>query len=299
VGDDDEKAPLLSIRSYGAGRTLAFTGEADGEHTGPFGQWSGSGAFYSALARYVAGPDTATAAGFMIVTRPVDGGLEISAYADADDKSVLAGEGLAVKVMRSRQGKGTTVDEIRLSWKATDVQSAVIPVSGSETVLPVVVLPDGGTRPLPPYRLPYSAEFRADNGEGGELLAKIASLTGGARVADVASAWDRMGYGKSRVEWAPWLYVAAAFLFLLVVVERRTGWIAGALAGRSQLAAEDISPSGRNRAPTGKALRREKSFDVTPGATPGPELPPPVPKTGEESSIFAKAKQRAGSRTGH
>ena len=26
VGDDDEKAPLLSIRSYGSGRTLAFAG---------------------------------------------------------------------------------------------------------------------------------------------------------------------------------------------------------------------------------------------------------------------------------
>ena len=302
VGDDENEAPLLSIRSYGSGRTLAFTGEADGEYTGPFGKWPGAGAFHSALARYVAGADNAMAAGLLVVTRPVDGGLEISAYADSNDKSVLAGEGLAVKVMRSRQGKGTTVDEIRLSWKAADVQSAVIPVSGSETVLPVVVLPDGGTRPLPPYRLPYSAEFRPDNGEGAELLAKIASITGGSRVADVASAWDRMGYGKSRVEWAPWLFVAAAFLFLLVVVERRTGWLAGALAGRHmKMAAEEVSPSGRDRARKGKASRRHMSSAApatAPGATPEPEPPPPVAETGEGSSIFAKAKQRAGSRTG-
>ena len=296
AGDDENEAPLLSIRSYGSGRTLAFAGEADGEHTGPFGQWSGVGAFYSALARYVAGPDTATAAGFMIVTRPVDGGLEISAYADSGDKTVVAGEGLALKVMRSRQGKGTTVDEARLTWKAADVQSAVIPVSGSETVLPVIVLPDGGTRPLPPYRLPYSAEFRTDDGEGADLLAKIASLTGGARVADVASAWERMGYGRSRVEWAPWLYVAAAVFFLLVVFERRTGWLAGALSKRHvKMAAEDVRHSGRERARNGEPSRRQVSSNDAPVAQ-APE--PPPPSEAAEGSIFAKAKQRAGSRTG-
>ena len=296
VSDDENQAPLLSIRSYGAGRTLAFTGEADGEHTGPFGKWPGSGAFYSALARSVAGPDNATAAGFMIVTRPVDGGLEISAYADSGDKSALAGEGLALKVMRSMPGMGTSVDETRLSWKAADVQSAMIPVSGSETVLPVIILPDGGTRPLPPYRLPYSAEFRPDDGEGAELLAKIASLTGGARVADVASAWDRMGYGRSRVEWAPWLYVAAAFFFLLVVVERRTGWIAGALSKRhTKMAAEDVFHSERVRARKGKPSRRQVSSNDAP-VTPAPEPPPPSEVAG--GSIFARAKQRAGSRTG-
>ncbi len=297
MGDDENEAPLLSIRSYGSGRTLAFAGEADGEYTGPFGKWSGAGAFHAALARYVAGADAAMAAGFLIVTRPVDGGLEISAYADSDDKSALAGEGLTVKVMRSRQGKGTTVDEIQLTWKAADVQSAVIPVSGAETVLPVVVLPDGGTRPLPPYRLPYSAEFRPDNGEGAELLAKIASLTGGARVADVASAWDRMGYGMSRVEWAPWLYVAAAFLFLLVVVERRTGWIAGALAGHAKLDDGARLASGGGRAPA-RTRRAPSEKMASPTNAPEPEPQPPVAETGEGSSIFAKAKQRAGSRTG-
>ena len=297
VGDDENEAPLLSIRSYGSGRTLAFAGEADGEYTGPFGKWPGAGAFHSALARYVAGADNAMAAGLLIVTRPVDGGLEIAAYADADDKSALAGEGLAVKVMRSRQGKGTTVDEIRLSWKAADVQSAVIPVSGSETVLPVVALPDGGTRPLPPYRLPYSAEFRPDNGEGAELLAKIASLTGGSRVADVASVWDRMGYGKSRVEWTPWLYVAAAFLFLLVVVERRTGWIAAALAGQAKLSdGARLAPDGGSA--TVRARRAPSEKIVSRGISPEPEPPPPATETGEGSSVFAKAKQRAGSRTG-
>ena len=296
VGDDENEAPLLSIRSYGSGRPLAFAGEADGEYTGPFGKWSGSGAFHSALARYVAGQDNATAAGFMVVTRPVDGGLEISAYADSSDKSTLAGEGLALKVMRSRPGMGTSVDETRLSWKAADLQSAVVPVSGSETVLPVIVLPDGGTRPLPPYRLPYSAEFRPDNGEGAELLAKIASLTGGARVADVASAWDRMGYGKSRVEWAPWLYVAAALFFLLVVVERRTGWIAGALAGHAKLSDGARLASDGGKAPV-RTRRAPSKKMASPDMSPEPEPPPPASEA-TESSIFTKAKQRAGSRTG-
>ena len=297
VGEDENEAPLLSIRAYGSGRTLAFAGEADGEYAGPFGQWSGAGAFYSALARYVAGSDNATAAGFMIVTRPVDGGLEISAYADSGDKTVLAEEGLALKVMRSRHGTGTIVDETRLSWKAADVQSAVIPVSGSETVLPVIVLPDGGTRPLPPYRLPYSAEFRPDNGEGAELLAKIASLTGGARVADVASAWDRMGYGRSRVEWAPWFYVAAAVFFLLVVVERRTGWIVGALSKSAKTHEGARLDPGGDSAPARTRRAPSKNF-VSSGAPPATD-PPPAMATQEGSSIFTKAKQRAGSRTGH
>ncbi len=296
VGDDENAAPLLSIRSYGAGRTLAFAGEADGEYTGPFANWGKVGAFHAALARYVAGAGDALASGFLIVSRPVDGGLEVSAYADAADRFAVAGEGLALKVMRSRPGKGTSVDETRLVWKAVDVQSAVIPVSGEETVLPVVVLPDGGTRPLPPYRLPYSAEFREDGGKGAELLARIAALTGGERLADVASAWDRMGVGRTRVEWAPWLYVAAAFVFLLVVIERRTGWLAGLAARKAK-----FNDGGHLDPGSGKAAvrtRRAQSEKVV-GPSPSPkEPPPPVTEAGEGNGVFAKAKKRAGSRTG-
>ena len=296
VGDDENEAPLLSIRSYGAGRTLAFAGEADGEYAGPFAKWGRAGAFHAALARYVAGSGEALASGFLIVSRPIDGGLEVSAYADAADKSVVAGEGLVLKVMRSRPGKGTSVDEMRLVWKAADVQSAVIPVSGAETVLPVVVLPDGNTRPLPPYRLPYSAEFREDGGKGAELLARIAALTGGGRLVDVASAWDRMGSGRTRVEWAPWLYVAAAFVFLLAIVERRTGWLAGLAAGKAK-----FSDGGRLDPGSGKATartRRAPSEKVIGPSTSPKEPPPPVMEAGEGSGVFAKAKRRAGSRTG-
>ena len=132
-------------------------------------------------------------------------------------------------------------------------------------------------------------------------MAKIASLTGGARVADVASAWDRMGYGKSRFEWAPWLYVAASVLFLLVVVERRTGWIAGAMSGRhAKMAADELSAAGRDHARPRKSIRSQMPSGDAVGAS-GPEPPAPAKEAavGEGSSIFARAKQRAGSRTGH
>lgn len=297
VSDDDNVAPLLAVRPYGAGRTLVFTGEADGEYSGPFAKWDGAGRFYSSLARYVSGPQEALSAGYLILTKPVDGGVEVTAYADAENFAAISGNGLPLKVIRTRPGAGTTVDEMRLSWKSADEMSAFIPVRGAETILPVVQLPDGGVKRLPAYRRPYSAEFKPDpDGEGEALLRRISGLTGGERVADLASIWNRMERGDVRVEVAPWFYLAAAVLFLLEIIDRRTGCLSGAVAARrptSESAAQDEAEKPRRRV---KGIRVAEPSDRN-----GAEVKSVEEHAGaaeEGDSVFAKAKQRAGTRTG-
>ena len=298
VGDDENVAPLLAVRPYGAGRTLVFTGEADGEYSGSFAKWDGAGRFYSSVARYVSGPQEALSAGYLILTKPVDGGLEVTAYADTENFAAMAGDGLPLKVIRTKPGAGTSVDEMRLSWKSSDEMSAFIPVRGAETILPVAQLPDGGVKRLPAYRRPYSSEFRPDpDGEGEALLRKISGLTGGERVADLASAWNKMDRGNVRVELSPWFYLAAALLFLLEIIDRRTGWLSGAVTARKR-AAEPDEPATAER----PRKRRAKSLRVAePSDGNGPSETPPEKAAGiaeNESGVFAKAKQRASSRTG-
>ena len=54
---DEFKGPVLSWWQAGIGRSLAYTGEADGAFTGDFGTWPGAGGALAAMARWTAGQE--------------------------------------------------------------------------------------------------------------------------------------------------------------------------------------------------------------------------------------------------
>lgn len=285
ASDDENSAPILALRNYGSGRTLSFAGEADGELSGKFAKGEGAREFYSAMARYVAGPSENEAQGFLVVPKLVSGGLEIKAYADSQNQRALAEDGLEYKLVKSAPGSGMKVVVDRLRWNSADEMSATIPLHGAETVLPVVKFPDGTVRTLPAVCLPYSPEYRPDAlGAGEDVLGKVAALTGGGKIADLTSVWDKLGKGVARIDLSPLFYALASLAFLLLVVERRLGMVSALFArgrGREPLDADDVPQGGKTRA----------------APTPQPEEAPAgkmPPKDG--GNVFDKARRRAKGR---
>ena len=55
VSVDEYKAPVLASWQAGMGRVLCYTGEADGQYTGPIAGWKNTGEFFTSLARWTAG----------------------------------------------------------------------------------------------------------------------------------------------------------------------------------------------------------------------------------------------------
>ena len=294
---DENEAPLLALRNVGAGRALAFTGEADGEISGPFAAWEHAAEFYAALGRHCAGPLHDGSSGFLVQQRLVPGGIEITAYADVSRPEVKAVDGLELNVLRHRPGDSPDAERTKLAWKTADTLSAVVPLLGAETVLPTVVHPGGVVETLPPVCLPYSGEYAPEAGlDGAAVLASMAEATGGAKLADAGLVWEKMPRSRRLVEFAAWLYLAAALLFLFEVFERRTGW----LYNRRRRAATPTGADEKDGSAPAPRRRRKKRPPAPAGvapvaAQPTSEPPADTPKSPTDSP-FAKAKQRANRR---
>ncbi len=297
---DENEAPLLALRNVGSGRSLAFTGEADGELSGPFAAWEHAAEFHAALARHCAGPLHDGASGFLVQHRLVPGGLAITAYADVSRPEVKAVGGLPINVLRQRPNGPPQVETETLAWKTADTLAAIVPLLGAETVLPAVVLPGGGVETLPPVCLPYSGEYAPESGfDGAAALSAAAAATGGAMVADAAAVWDRMSRSPRIVPLASGLYLAAALLFLVEVFERRTGW----LHNRHRRSAVPSSAGDKDESVSSPRRRRKKRPPAPSSTAPAaaPPVAPVVPASDPASepphdSPFAQAKRRASRR---
>lgn len=290
---DENGAPLVALRATGSGRSIAFTGEADGAESGAFARGPHAGEFYAALGRACAGAREHARSGFMPCLRPAPGGARLVAYADGT-KAAAAVDGLVARIVRQRPGGVPEHGEARLAWDSADALSAFVPVRGDETLLATVMLPDGTFETLPPYCLPHSAEYDAPERpeEGEETLADLAEATGGTRLAAPGEVWSLMPKTRIPFPLAPGLYLLAAAVFLLEVVERRTGILSARFA-RARRTAEPAGPEPDEAAAPARASAGHDMPQKTPPPVPGPAAPVP---TAPKPDPFARAKRRAQNR---
>jgi hypothetical protein len=123
-------------------------------------------------------------------------------------------------------GAAPAKETVALEWKNADLLEAAIPIAGRETVLNTVEISGQQPVALPPVCLPYSPEFAPDQpGRGAAALAEIATTTGGKERVEIPKIWSELPVKSRYVELAPWLLVFGTLLFLLEVLERRTGWV--------------------------------------------------------------------------
>ncbi|HTX22145.1 MAG TPA: VWA domain-containing protein [Candidatus Aquilonibacter sp.] len=318
VTDDEYKAPVVASWNAGNGRVLCYLGEADGKYSGDFAKWNQAGEFYSTLARWVAGKHQPLPDDMLLTQEIRDGVCFVQLHLDPERKADPFSNLPQVKVLHGLPGAAPAKDTVSLQWKNADLLEAAIPIAGRETVLNTVEIPGQQPVTLPPVCLPYSPEFAPDQpGRGANALAQIATTTGGEERVEIPKIWEELPVKSRYVVLAPWLLVAATILFLLEVLERRTGWVTR-FFGRRVAVAQGPAETDEAETPQAAPVRKPvfpwlvhkpkravaapaaKSKSAAPVAS-APAEPKPAPQkpATSESSIDAmrKARERAKSRT--
>lgn len=224
--EDEEHAPVLAFRRAGIGRTLAFTGELAGSHAAPLMTSKDGAEIATAIARWTLGDDGAEHAGFHFERRIEAGGIRITAVADETNPlTAVPNSGLKLVTLLDRGDEGVTRVEDSLKWESSDTLSAFVPLYGSETAFPVVMLPDGQSVTLPPACLPHPAEFHrhSDPSAGERAMRRLSERSGGRMRTAFDDIWEDLPSVRTTVPLAPWIYLLAAFAFLAFVFIRRLG----------------------------------------------------------------------------
>jgi len=226
---DEYEAPFVAAWQAGIGRSLCYTGQANGPYTGDIAQWDDVGAFFASLARWIAGTGSQLGPD-MLLTQQLDGGIcTIKLHLDPERQTEPFMELPRVTTLQGRPGSAPQTRKSSLQFVDADTLAVEIPVFGSDTFLSTVEVPGQNAVTLPAVCLPYSPEFQpADIGQGPQSLVRLAKITGGKERIDLAGIWDDLPKRPQMIALSKWLPLAAVVLLLLEVLERRTGLLTGA-----------------------------------------------------------------------
>ena len=147
--------------------------------------------------------------------------------------------------------------------------------------------------------LPYSPEYQPPKpGQGVAALERLAKSTGGCERLNLAGIWRDIPRRPRLIALAPYLLLAAVVIFLLEIVQRRTGL----LSFRRRLPVVSRQESVvRVSEKAATAVRRKAKRVVAAAADqPGPAAAPPADGSGGKegmSDALSQAQRRARKRT--
>jgi Mg-chelatase subunit ChlD len=300
ITTDEYQAPVVASWNAGNGRVLCYLGEADGKFSGDFAKWNQAGEFYATLARWVAGkhqplPDE------MLLTQEIrDGVCFVQLHLDPERKNEPFSNLPRVKILHGLPGTAPAKATVSLQWKNADLLEAAIPMAGRETVLNTVEITGQQPVTLPPACLPYSPEFAPDQpGRGAATLAQIATTTGGKEREEIPKIWGDLPVKSRYVELAPWLLVFSTILFLLEILERRTGWVSRAFGRKAAVKVETAEAEASEITPARKPIfpwlvRKPARMTLSP-ATAKAKTAVPVSTTPVESKSVSEKPASAES----
>lgn len=279
--DDEYASPFIATWNAGLGRSIAFTGEADGKHTGELAGWDDLGLMWTSLARSLIA-DRAVLGQNLVATRTIIGGaVRVDLYLTPEEVGSLASP--TVRVIRQAPESTPTLERIPLTFVSTDQLSATIPLSGDEVIVPTIEIGDGRVAPLAPARLPYSPEFLpARAADGRRTLEQIAARTGGKERIALDGIWEDLPMTSRSIALTPWLIVLAVLVLLAEVAHRRIG-----LFKRGTLASVASGVTSKTRT---KLPRRGKKQSTKVESTP---TPPEVRDPGILSALGSMKDQNA------
>ena len=294
---DEYKAPVVAAWQAGIGRVICYTGEADGEHTGPIADWKDVGNFLTSLVRWTGG-DSGNLPSEMLLTQRVKNGINVvELHLDPEREGEVFRELPTVTVLRGIVGEKPTVDKTELSWTSADTLAADIPIYGSETVLTTVEMPGGGNISLSPVCLPYSPEFKPAQPESGLVtMERLAKATNGKQRINLGEIWDDLPRQPRLISLQPWLLIVALSLLLLETLERRTGLLSMRQGRRFvEAMSQRISLKKRSVTQVAAASPEGKTAPFTPEESEKPDT------SSEQDGMLdalSQARKRASGRTG-
>lgn len=255
---DEYQAPVIAAWQAGSGRVLCYTGEADGAYTGSLAGWKEAGDFFTSLARWTAG-EGKDLPGNMLVTQEVRNGVSIiQLHLDPEKDEAETGTPL-VKTLRGVAGAKPSAETRAMQWSSADTLEVAIPLRGSETALSSVEVPGAGRVTLAPVALPYSPEYKpAGSEEGVSALTHLAQATGGKERLDLPGIWKDLPRKLRLIELAPWLLILAALLFLVEILERRSGLVTARLLPKKR----EMEQSVKVERPAAETEPAEKQAEI-------------------------------------
>jgi hypothetical protein len=275
------------------GRTVCFTGEADGKFAGELPKWGRAGEFYASLARWAAGVQAPLSEAVLPRLEVRHGIAVVELHLDPRrDREPFSGVP-EVTVLRAEPGHRPTPERRALRWSGPDLLSLELPLRGAETLLTTLNLPGQRPFPLPPVCSPYSVELSPERGEAGSVaLDRLARATGGRERIDLGGIWGELPRRPRRIAVAPWLLSLALVLLLLEVLERRTGL----LTRPTRLSLSTMEDRSKRR----WFRRSQPAASASPVLAPLPPTENPAPprtpaaqvETGDMEAALKRAKER-------
>lgn len=287
ITHDEYKAPVVASWNAGNGRVLCFTGEADGKYSGDFAKWKQAGEFYATLARWVAGKSQPLPEEMLLTQDIRNGVCFVQLHLDPSRKADPFSRLPRAQTLHGIIGEAPVKQSATMQWKDADLLEAAIPIAGRETVLNTIEIEGQKAVSLPPVCLPYSPEFEPDQpGRGAAALDRIAAMTGGKELAEIPEIWNHLPVIPRYVELTPWLYIAAAILFLAEILERRTGWISGLFRHKRVTAQGEIDDATQAADTKRSSLRLLKMFEKRKAGAPGAAMATnPKTKSSAQKSV--------------
>ncbi|MBI1373211.1 MAG: VWA domain-containing protein [Phycisphaera sp.] len=317
VTTDEYTAPVTASWQAGVGRVLAYTGQADGKFTGPIAKWDQVGDFMTGLVRWTAGEGRALPDGMMLTQEVREGIAYVQLHLDPDRTVKDVASLPEVTVLRGQPGSTPQIARTKLDWVSPDTLGLELPLTGTDTVLATVQVAGQPPIALPPVTLAYSPEFKPQGADRGEAtLKRLAKATGGSERIDLASVWADLPNLPRFIDLSPWLLLAAVVMFLVEVLERRTGVLStgnfklqrdrveGTVVKPAKAKAVKAQP-GKAK-PTGIPEPAASTSPSTPAGAPAASTPPPPPtakpkpaddQQGSMLDALGAARKRASRRT--
>lgn len=290
--DDENKAPIVSFWPRGAGRSVAFCGEADGDFTGPLRSWGGERALFENMVRWSLPPQVGR---LEAVPRTRLVGDDLHVTLDFDPEAAPPA-GNPTLVVLSGDGHFKPV-EIPMSWEDEDRVGAHFQLLGTGVYHPVVKVGDKVFR-APAVTLAYAPEFEPGSSrEGKNLLAELAKSSGGIERLAMAGLFLTAPESEARVPLAPWLVGFAVATLLAEVFVRR--FLSG--QARRRKAKPKVAVAAPAVVAVGKpavevAAAPALAVKVEPAAETAKTEEPPAEKPGVKSAL-EQARERAKRRT--
>lgn len=269
VSADEHHAPILAFWYSGNGRAMAYTGEIDGEFTGPFASWPRAGDLLAAMTMWVAGlGDNRLPAGMMI-TQELDHGIHrIRLHLDPHRRNDSFSRLPEITTLSGLQGQHPRNERNVMKWETPDTLVLEVPLQGAESSLSTVHIDNAPPQVLAPVMLPYSPEFHpADTVDGVRAtMPHLCRLSGGKERIDLAGIWSELPCRVTPWPIAPWLIMTAILLLLLEVLERRTAIVSRVFVRipreTVQVAVAPVPSSSTQTSTVPQSVKKKKNVSV-------------------------------------
>jgi uncharacterized membrane protein len=313
VTTDEYSAPVLASWQAGRGRTLCYAGQVDGEFTGPIARWDQYGDTLTAMVRWTAGQHIDLPNNMVLTQRQDEGVVRVKLHMDPQRAATGLDALPAVSILRGAPGDKPEATDVTMTWLDPDTLGVEFDLFGSETAIATVSIAGQPAIALPAVTLPYSPEFKPIGAERGpSTLARLAAATSGIERLDIPAVWEALPKLPRRIDLSPFILSAALLMFLLEVLERRTGAVALVLsAGRVRRPTVIEDEPKPVKKPARRAGSNQKPRPQKPAKTPAEASAPPAVEepsaaasassspepTGSVMDALTQARRRAEDRT--